>query len=47
LLACETLLPDIGRFPVTWQTRAMATPFIWLLVNDLGLAKRLMANTNY
>jgi|TARA_B110000438_G_C15750512_1_gene622715 hypothetical protein len=24
LLACETLLPDITRFPVTWQTLAMA-----------------------
>tara|TARA_B100000315_G_C14595063_1_gene598418 strand:- start:3865 stop:4131 length:267 start_codon:yes stop_codon:yes gene_type:complete len=24
LLACETLLPDIARFPVTWQTLAMA-----------------------
>jgi len=23
LLACETLLPDITRFPVTWQTLAM------------------------
>src|SRR4026208_839289 len=24
LLACETLLPTIGAFPVTWQTRAIA-----------------------
>ena len=23
LLACETLFPDITRFPVTWQTLAM------------------------
>jgi len=23
LFACETLLPTIGPFPVTWQTRAM------------------------
>ena len=22
-LSCETLLPTIGPFPVTWQTRAM------------------------
>ena len=25
LLACDTLLPDIGRLPVTLQTRAMVS----------------------
>jgi len=27
LLACETLLPTMGPFPVTWHTRAIAAPF--------------------
>src|SRR6476659_5094859 len=32
LLACETLLPTIGAFPVTWQTRAIArsSKRVWL-----------------
>ncbi len=31
LLACETLLPTIGAFPVTWQTRAIARSRITLI----------------
>src|SRR5690606_13151111 len=33
LFACETLLPTIGPFPVTWHTRAIILPLEYFLLH--------------
>src|SRR3954471_8989199 len=44
LFAWETLLPTIGPFPVTWQTRAMAYS---LKISEIGKNKSIAKKISY